>query len=148
MNLKDLQMVACCDKMRKQEQKICEYANLYRAKCIAIDQNLKELKRLQESNVYPPPFMPLDKRIKHFTAEIAQVSRVDPLYLDEDPNVLMKPFYFYGGYVALSAADSAGFWENDCNSFHKNNIYHLQESNAHLKSEVDALLSENYRQAR
>ena len=127
--------------MRKQEQAICEYANLYRAKQIAIDRNLTELKRLQESEVHPPPFMPLDERVKHFTAEITQPSRVDPLYLDEEPNFLMKPFYFYGGYVALSAADKLSFCQNDFNKFHRKNLYLLQESNDHLKSQVDEMNS-------
>lgn len=58
-------------------------------------------------------YVPLEERVKHHTDLLKEENRMDPLELSDEPNALMKPFYFYGGYTALSAQDCFEFRESE-----------------------------------
>ena len=64
-------------------------------------------------------YVPLEERLAHYLDNVKEKDRKDPLGLSDKPNDLMKPFYFYGGYVALSAQELFEYRESE-------KIKHLQ----------------------
>ena len=55
----------------------------------------------------------------------------------------MKPFYFYGGYVALSAEDRFEYKESEKIAHYQRLIFDLQDANENLKNEVGAMTKWN-----
>jgi len=67
-----------------------------------MDLSAKELVRVQMAELAADHYVPLEDRINQYMEHIREEGRLDPLGLSDEANVLMKPFYFYGGYVAMS----------------------------------------------
>ena len=63
----------------------------------------KRFKKMKEIPDYTTTFVPLEQRIERYTSEFESGFWQDPLELSDEPNLLMTPFYYYGGYVALNS---------------------------------------------
>lgn len=68
-----------------------------------IDIMEKRFKKMKEIPDYSVNYVPLEQRIDRYTSERESGFWLDPLELSDEPNLLMTPFYFYGGYVALNS---------------------------------------------
>ena len=103
---KDMQLKSCLELFKTQEYKIIEYATRFKAKDIKIDIYERDLEKMRVPD--DPGFVPLEHKLVKYLQRVEDEQWVDPLELSDTPNVLNKPFYFYGGYVALNAQDR---WE-------------------------------------
>lgn len=61
----------------------------------------------------------------------------DPLNLGKEPELLGRPFYFYGGYVALSSDQKENFLEKDHVNYYKCIVGDLLETIEQLRREID-----------
>ena len=96
---KDLQLIVGCERLKKQERKICEYAVKYTSDKIKFDMTKAEIDYLRAPE--QKGFVPLDTRLARYHNEVNDGQWADPLEIGDQPDFLMRPFYFYGGYVAL-----------------------------------------------
>lgn len=84
------------------ERKIAEYSVKYFAANMRMDltsDEIAKLSALDEGGLLAP----LQARLDRLTSDIMENNYRDPLELGPEPGFLSRPFYFYGGYVALTS---------------------------------------------
>ena len=57
-------------------------------------------------------FIPLKQRLVRYLNETNEGQWADPLEIRDQPDLLMRPFYFYGNFIALSQSHRLEYAEN------------------------------------
>ena len=96
---KDHSLIKGCERLKAQEKKICEYAVKYCTDKIKFDMSKAEIDFLRAPE--QKGYVPLDQRLERYQNEVNDGQWADPLELGGQPDFFKRPFYFYGGYIAL-----------------------------------------------
>ena len=131
---KDHKTVLGCERLKKQERKICEYAVKYASDKINFDMTKAEIDYLRAPE--QKGFVPLDQRVGRYLNEVNDGQWADPLEIGDRPDFLMRPFYFYGGYTALNAQDCFEFRESEKILHYKRLILDLKDANEQLNNDL------------
>lgn len=128
---------------------IASYETKYASRNIYLDLRKKELDKLRQPEA-DSGLMPLDARIDKYLDAVHEGKWRDPKQVQQMASLHVRPFYFYGSFISLTAGERHEFAENEVVNYYKCVIHDQNESLEQLKAEIDFLrdLSIEYRTAK